>query len=185
MNRTTIPLAARSTTVRALGIAVAAVAAAGLFLGLLAASLGQSAPTASGAVAAPPAAPASPGLEASPAPAPGTAVAPDENAAAPAVTSRHVVTGGETLAGLAERYGVPFELLAADNGLADPDRVDRGAVLEVSVPPSNVVVIADGATLGGYAQQLATTVERLQELNPQIDDPDRIVAGAGLRVAMG
>ena len=78
-----------------------------------------------------------------------------------------------------------MELLAADNGLSDPDRVEAGQSLAVATPPSNVVVVADGATLSGYAAERGTSVAELLELNPQVADADRIAAGDGLRVAAG
>jgi len=157
---------------RAVGLAVAAVTAAALLLGLLAGALGEGAAPASAPAAVPSSAPAvAPAVPSAPPVTPGSPVA------------THTVTSGDTLAGIAQRTGVPVELLAADNGLDDPDRIRAGQVLTVATPPSDVVVVTEGATLGGYAQQHATTVDRLLELNPQIADPDRILAGAGLRIA--
>lgn len=42
---------------------------------------------------------------------------------------RHVVASGETLGGIAKRYGVSVATLAKVNGIRDPDRVAAGAVL--------------------------------------------------------
>ncbi|WP_345421785.1 LysM peptidoglycan-binding domain-containing protein, partial [Actinomycetospora chlora] len=154
---------------RAVGLAVAVTLGAALLLGLLGGALGESAPAAAPAPAPVATAP-------SPAPAPSAVPAP-----VPAVG--YTVVAGDTLAGIATQTGVPVELLAADNGLSDPDRITPGEVLTVPAPPSDVVVIADGATLTGYAQQHGTTVDHLLELNPQIHDADRILAGDGLRIA--
>ncbi|WP_433027423.1 LysM peptidoglycan-binding domain-containing protein [Actinomycetospora sp. CA-053990] len=161
---------------RAVGLAVAAVTAAALLLGLLAGALGEGAPEQAQPTSAPAAVPSS---------APAVAPAVPSEPAAPSVEAptTRTVASGDTLAGIAQRTGVPVELLAADNGVDDPDRITAGQVLTVATPPSDVVVVTEGATLGGYAQQHATSVDRLLELNPQIADPDRILAGAGLRIA--
>ncbi|HYH29915.1 MAG TPA: LysM peptidoglycan-binding domain-containing protein [Pseudonocardia sp.] len=94
----------------------------------------------------------------------------------------HTVQPGETLARIALRHGVPFEQIAAQNALADPDRIRAGQNLVIHPAPPGEVVIAPGSTLGGYAERHGTTVAHLMALNPQITDPDRIVAGGRLRV---
>jgi len=173
MDTTTATTSPHGAMTRAVTLALAIVTGAAVLLGLLAGAVADPAP-------APAAAVPSAGV-----PSAGVPSAPVPPTAAPpaAVPSTHTVAPGETLADVARRHGVPTELLAADNGLADPDRIAGGQVLSVSVPPTDVIVIAAGATLSGYAQQYETTVDGLLALNPQIADPDRILAGAGLRVA--
>ena len=95
----------------------------------------------------------------------------------------HTVQPGETLARIALRYEVPLEQLAEQNAIADPDRIRAGENLVIRPAPANEVVIAPGATLGGYAERHGITIADLLALNPQITDPDRIVAGGRLRIA--
>jgi LysM repeat protein len=95
----------------------------------------------------------------------------------------HTVQPGETLARIALRYEVPLEQLAEQNAIADPDRIRAGENLVIRPAPANEVVIAPGATLGGYAERHGITIADLLALNPQITDPDRIQAGGRLRIA--
>lgn len=122
----------------------------------------------------------------------GSGVPPAAPVPAPAVPRpaqrepvNHQVAAGETLSVIALRYDVPFEQIAADNGLADPNRIGAGQVLTVPSKQAGVEVIKAGSTLSGYARQHATTVAALLELNPQVTDPDRITAGGRLRVPAG
>lgn len=48
-----------------------------------------------------------------------------------AVGTQHVVKPGETLGAIAAQYGVTVEQLAAENSLADPDRVVEGQTLRI------------------------------------------------------
>jgi LysM repeat protein len=95
----------------------------------------------------------------------------------------HTIRPGETLAQIALRYQVPVPQIAAENGIADPDRIRAGRQLTIGAAESGVEVITPGSTLGEYAQRYGTTVAALMALNPQITDPDRITAGGQLRVA--
>jgi LysM repeat protein len=94
----------------------------------------------------------------------------------------HTVQPGETLAQIALRHGVSLEQIAEQNAIADPNRIRAGQSLEIRPAPPGEIVIERGATLGGYAERYGTTVEHLMTLNPQITDPDRIIAGGRLRV---
>lgn len=95
----------------------------------------------------------------------------------------HTVQPGETLARIALRYEVPLERIAEQNGITDPDRIRAGQHLTIDPAPPGEVVIAPGATLSAYADAHGTTVADLLALNPQITDPDRIVAGGRLRLS--
>ncbi len=165
---------------------LASVALAGFVLGvLLFAIVGQpkvadTAPPAGPALA--PVAPTVHGPRPRPnRPAPQPPVQPGQQAQ-PA-TRWHAVTAGETLAGIAVRYQIPVEQIAADNRIANPNRIQIGQRLALGVPAPGLQVIQPGATLSDYAQRHGLNVADLIALNPHITDPDRIMAGAGLRVA--
>jgi LysM repeat protein len=95
----------------------------------------------------------------------------------------HTVQPGETLARIALRYQVPIEQIAEQNAISDPDWIRAGRNLEIRPAPPNEIVIPAGATLTGLASRLDVTVSHLIRLNPQIIDPDRIVAGGRLRIS--
>ena len=104
---------------------------------------------------------------------------PPERATAP---TEHRVRRGETLAVLALRYGVPFEQIASDSGLANPNRLRPGQRLVIGAKPAGVEVIQPGRTLGDYARSTGRRLDELMRLNPQLVDPDRILAGGRLDV---
>jgi LysM repeat protein len=128
--------------------------------------------------AAPPAAPAdraAPGVRAGQA----DRAAPGEHRSA---SGEHRVSTGETLAQIALHYDVPFEQIAADSGIGDPDRIRPGQRLVIGAKPAGVEVIQPGRTLGDYARSSGRRVDELMRLNPQLSDPSRILAGGRLNV---
>jgi LysM repeat protein len=94
----------------------------------------------------------------------------------------HTVRPGETLAEIALHYRVPLEQIVEQNAIADPDRIQTGHSLAIHPAPPGQILIETGGTLSGYAERHETTVAHLLALNPQITDPDRLVAGGRLRV---
>jgi nucleoid-associated protein YgaU len=92
------------------------------------------------------------------------------------------VRPGDTLASVALRHGVDYRRIAADNRLPDPNLIRPGQPLRIGQPTPGVRLIRPGDTLGGLSTATGLTVRELRALNPWITDPDRIPAGAGLRV---
>jgi hypothetical protein len=119
-----------------------------------------------------------------PPPAPGTAPGTAPTSAPP--PSRppivYTVQRGDTLARIALRWQAPMEWIAADNGIADLNRIIPGQRLLVRPAPAGIEVIPPGATLTDAARRHGVRVTDLLALNPRITDPNRIVAGALLRV---
>lgn len=72
-------------------------------------------------------------------------------------TTRHVVQPGETLSGIAARYGVSVDALASVNGIADPDRIRHGATLDVPDPGAR----SGGAGNTGLPERLIESPARL------------------------
>ena len=52
----------------------------------------------------------------------------------------------------------------------------------ITAAPPDTVVISPGVTLTGIARAHHLSVNALMVLNPALTDPDRILAGAGLRL---
>jgi N-acetylmuramoyl-L-alanine amidase len=96
----------------------------------------------------------------------------------------HVVRRGETLGGIAARYGTTVEVLAEANGLTDPGFIVAGQRLAVPgrATASSVHVVQPGETLSAIAARYHTTVAALARAN-RIRDVNLIVAGTHLRIA--
>ncbi len=124
--------------------------------------------------AGPPAAPPDPGAEPKPEPTPSERSSPAQR--------DHRVVRGETLAAIGLRYDVPFEQIAADNGLVNPNWIKAGQQLMIRPKPPDVVVIQPGDTLSGIARRLGRGVPELAARNPQLTNPNRIKAGGWLHV---
>jgi|YNPNPStandDraft_1061719.scaffolds.fasta_scaffold03485_7 LysM repeat protein len=97
----------------------------------------------------------------------------------------HVVAWGETLSGIAQRYGTTVSAICAANGIADPSRIFAGQRLlipgsaSVAAPAAATHVVQPGETLFRIALRYNTTTQALAELNG-ITDPSRLLAGQRL-----
>jgi soluble lytic murein transglycosylase-like protein len=98
----------------------------------------------------------------------------------------HVVAPGETLSGIAARYGTSVQALAATNGLRDPSLILAGQHLRVPAraTATSAHVVAAGETLSAIAARYGTTVAALARAN-RIEDANLIVVGTRLRVPAG
>jgi LysM repeat protein len=72
----------------------------------------------------------------------------------------HTVQRGDTLSGIASRYGVDMPTLVAANGLANPNRITAGAVLSI---PGPVPATSGPATSGPVAATGRSHTVRLGE----------------------
>ena len=95
----------------------------------------------------------------------------------------YVIQSGDTLSGIAARYGTTVSELTRLNGISDPNRIYAGNTLKV---PENgashqTYTIKSGDTLSGIAARYGTTVSAIAKLNG-ISDPDRIYAGNTIRI---
>ncbi|MFJ4434613.1 GH25 family lysozyme [Streptomyces sp. NPDC088923] len=100
--------------------------------------------------------------EAEPKPAP----APKPKPAAKATTYR--VRAGDTLSGIAAKYGTTVSKLAALNGIKDVDRIGVGQVLKLTGSPAakpSTYKVRAGDTLSGIAAAHGTTVAKLAKAN--------------------
>lgn len=94
------------------------------------------------------------------------------------------VRPGDTLTEIAAWYGTTVAALVKLNGIKDPDVIFAGQKLRVAAPrpaPAGYITIKAGDTLTAIATRHGTTVARLAALNG-IKNPDRILAGAKLRI---
>jgi LysM repeat protein len=121
-------------------------------------------------------------------PAPGGAGAPSVRRPAGGAAT-HVVRAGETLSGIAARYGIRASQIVAANGLSG-DRIYVGQQLRLlpaagTGPTSgSTYVVRSGDTLSTIARRHGTTVRALQDANG-IRDADVVVVGRRLRIPAG
>lgn len=95
----------------------------------------------------------------------------------------YVIQPGDTLSGIALRYGTTTAELARLNGITDPDKIYAGNTLRVPESGGNAqyYTILPGDTLSGIAQKFETTASALAALNG-ISNPNLIYAGNTIRI---
>ncbi|HEY8424968.1 MAG TPA: LysM peptidoglycan-binding domain-containing protein [Limnochordales bacterium] len=120
----------------------------------------------------------------------------DTNATVLALTIRcpvgcggpYVVQPGDTLFNIAQRFGTNVQaILACNPQIVNPDQIFVGQVLCVPGAPAptqpcpvgcgGLYIIQPGDTLFLIAQRFGTTVQQIQNCNPQIVNPNLVHAG--------
>ena len=114
-------------------------------------------------------------------------------------SATHVVTAGETLAGIAGKYGASIDSLVSANGLTNPNLIRVGQQIlitsnpipgaapapatstPVPLAPAATHVVVAGETLASIAAQHGTTVEAVAAANG-ITDPSIIYIGTTLQL---
>lgn len=126
---------------------------------------------------------AEPGPAARPEPAAKSAPpAHDAPASAPAGKAEiHVVQRGETMTGLAGRYGLTLEQLARWNGMQEPRAVRIGEKLRLTPPDPVVHTVAPGETMTGLARRYGVSTGDLVKWN-RLPEPRDLRIGEKLVV---
>ena len=107
----------------------------------------------------------------------------------------YTVQSGDTLSGIATKFGTNWQNLAQLNNISNPNLIYTGQVLKLnnrstttnssssnSATTSNgTYTVKSGDTLSGIASQFGTTYETLANLN-NLSNPNRIYVGQVLRV---
>ncbi len=95
----------------------------------------------------------------------------------------YTVQKGDTLSGIAAKYGTTYQNLAAINGIADPNKIYPGQVLALSGSAQNAstYTVQKGDTLSGIAAKYGTTYQNLAAING-IADPNKIYPGQVLKL---
>lgn len=121
----------------------------------------------------------------------GSAPAKPTPAPAPAASDTYTVVAGDTLSGIAARYGTTYQALAALNGIADPNKIYPGQVLKIkgsapapkpaAKPTAGTYTVKKGDTLSGIAAKYGTTYQQLAKING-IPDPNKIYPGQVIKL---
>lgn len=94
----------------------------------------------------------------------------------------YVVQAGDTMSGIAQKFGVSLKALEAANPqVTNPNLIFPGQVLTI---PVGVVtyVVQPGDTLSGIAQTFGVSLAALEAANPWITDPNLIFPGWLLKI---
>ena len=107
---------------------------------------------------------------------------PVEHVGHPA-TGTYTVQPGDTLSAIANKYGTTYQILAAINGIGDPNQIWPGQVLKVTGAASqeSTYYVQAGDTLSAIATKFGTTVSNLVSIN-HISNPNVIYVGQKIYV---
>jgi LysM repeat protein len=89
----------------------------------------------------------------------------------PSAGGTYVVQVGDTLTGIADAVGVPWELIAQANNIQGPDYIIQvGQILTIPVPPTtspdaNTYVVKEGDTITAIALQFGVDASDLADYN--------------------
>ena len=93
------------------------------------------------------------------------------------------VKSGDTLSGIAQKFGTTTKALQNLNGITNPNKIYAGQVLKVKgTAKTSTYTVKSGDTLSGIASKYGTTTKALQNLNG-ITNPNLIYAGQKLIVS--
>lgn len=108
-------------------------------------------------------------------------------------TATYTVVAGDTLSGIAAKFGTTYQKIAADNNIANPNLIHPGQVLKIcdgdqsaNQPISNNCstvyhTVKSGETLSGIAKLYGTTYQEIARLSG-ISNPNLIYPGQKVRV---
>ena len=96
----------------------------------------------------------------------------------PPKTETYTVQSGDTLSGIASRFGTTYQYLAQINGIANPNLIYPGQVIRISgsAPVRRSYIVVKGDTLSGIASRFGTTYQYLAQING-IANPNLIYPG--------
>lgn len=98
----------------------------------------------------------------------------------------YTVKSGDTLSGIASKFGTTYQKIAADNGIANPNIIYPGQVLKINGGGSTQInntgrtyVVKSGDTLSGIASKFGTSYQKIARDN-NIANPNVIYPGQKL-----
>ena len=95
---------------------------------------------------------------------PSTTVSKPVAATRSTTTTSHIVVSGDTLSGIASRYGISISDIRSWNKL-DGDLIKIGQSLRVQEPPPTTVTVRSGDTIWGIAARIGVSVNQILDWN--------------------
>lgn len=97
-------------------------------------------------------------------------------------TTTYTIKSGDTLSGIASKFGTTYQKIAELNGISNPNKIYPGQVLKVTGSSSSTTyTVKSGDTLSGIAQKYGTTVNAIANKN-EIKDVNKIYVGQVLKI---
>ncbi len=99
-------------------------------------------------------------------------------------STTYTVKSGDTLSGIAAKFGTTYQKIAADNGISNPNLIHPGQVLKINGTKnatSTTYTVKSGDTLSGIAAKFGTTYQALAKKNG-ISNPNLIYPGQVLKI---
>ena len=100
----------------------------------------------------------------------------------------YTVQPGDTLSAIGERFGVPFQVIARANGIANPDMINVGQVLRIPPadapapePEPRTYAVRPGDALSSIGREFGVSYTEIARANG-IANPDMINVGQVLRI---
>ena len=104
-------------------------------------------------------------------------------------STTYTVKSGDTLSGIAAKFGTTYQKIAADNGIANPNIIHPGQVLKINATSNKnttqnstrTYTVKSGDTLSGIAAKYGTTYQEIARKNG-IANPNIIHPGQVLKI---
>ena len=101
----------------------------------------------------------------------------------------YIVKKGDTLSGIASRYGTTYQVLASYNGISNPNLIGVGQTIKIqNVTMSHITntssrtyIVKSGDTLSSIAKKYGTTYQKIAKDN-NISNPNKIYPGQKLTI---
>lgn len=103
----------------------------------------------------------------------------------PSKLTTYTVQAGDTLSGIASKYGTTYQELARINNIANPNVIYPGQVIKINGGTvEKTYTVKSGDTLSGIANKYGTTWQKLYEKNKSVigNDPNLIKPGQVLKI---
>lgn len=101
----------------------------------------------------------------------------------------YIVKKGDTLSGIASKYGTTYQVLASCNGISNPNLIGVGQVIKIpngtmshiTNTSSRTYIVKSGDTLSSIAKKYGTTYQKIAKDN-NISNPNKIYPGQKLTI---